>query len=335
MKTTKDKNKMILIGILVIAIGFIHLITWLGQYTYHIAYRSLFFTPLILSGFWFGLRGALITSISISAFYIAFTLVQVRGFIHDTFDTVLLILLFNVIAIVVGGLKDRETKQYKRAQKAESLAAIGKAISAVAHDMKTPLIAIGGFSRQLLKKLGESDPNREKLNTISQEAQRLENMVKDMLDFARPLDLQLAREDVNKLIRDSLTIVQGVAQKKGVKVETHLSPDIPQVDFDAMRMKQVVINLLLNAIEASRETESVIVRTSHQEANIMIDVIDHGRGIPDDQKENIFTPFFTTKKEGVGLGLAIVKNIVAAHKGQVDYFNNPNNGVTFRVMLPD
>ena len=120
-----------------------------------------------------------------------------------------------------------------------------------------------------------------------------------------------------------------------MKVETHLSPDIPQVDFDAFRMKQVVINLLLNAIEASPEAESVIVRTSHEEGNIIISVIDHGYGIAADQKENIFTPFFTTKKEGVGLGLAIVKNIVTAHKGNVEYSNNPNKGVTFRVLLPE
>lgn len=318
---------------LIIAIGFIHLITWQREYAYYTFYRELYFVPLIMAAFWFGLHGALITSLSITAFYISFTLMQLRGFAPEKAEIVLEILLLNIIAVILGTLRDRERIQHNRAQKAESLAAIGKAVSAVAHDMKTPLMAIGGFSRQLLKKLGESDPNREKLAIIWQEAQRLENMVKDMLDFARPLDLQLAREDVNKLIRESLTIVQGAAQKRGVKVETQLSPDIPQVDFDAMRMKQVVINLVLNAIEASPEGESVMVHTYREGVNTIIDIIDHGRGIPDDQKENIFTPFFTTKKEGVGLGLAIVKNIVAAHNGQVEYFNNPNNGVTFRVIL--
>jgi two-component system, NtrC family, sensor histidine kinase HydH len=335
MRLTKNKLKTIIIGILVIAIGFIHLITWQHQYQYYFVYRELYFIPLIMAAFWFGLRGALITSLLITAFYISFTLVPLRGFIPDKFDTIMEILLLNGMAIVLGILRDRERIERQRSEKAEMLAAIGKAISAVAHDMKTPLMAIGGFSRQLLKKLGESDPNREKLSIILQEAQRMENMVKDMLDFARPVDLQLAREDVNKLMRDSLIIVQGVAQKKGVQIETHLSPDIPQVDFDAFRMKQVVINLLLNAIEASPEAESVIVRTSHEEGNIIIDVIDHGHGIAADQKENIFTPFFTTKKEGVGLGLAIVKNIVAAHKGHVKYSNNPNKGVTFRVILPE
>jgi two-component system sensor histidine kinase HydH len=336
MKLTKNKAKTIIIGVLIIAIGFIHLITWQHQYPYYIVYREFYFIPLIMAAFWFGLRGALITSLLIAAFYIAFTLVELTGFIPSKFDTIMEILLLNGMAIVLGILRDRERIARQRSEKAESLAAIGKAISAVAHDMKTPLIAIGGFSRQLLKKLRENDPNREKLNIILQEAQRLENMVKDMLEFARPINLELAREDVNKLIIDSLPIVQGVAQKKGGKVETQLSPDIPQVDFDAMRMKQVVINLVLNAIEASPETESVIVRTFHEKGNIIIDVIDHGHGIPADQKEDIFTPFFTTKKEGVGLGLAIVKNIVDAHHGSVKFFENrnPSQGVTFRITLP-
>ena len=214
MKLTKNKLKTIIIGILVIAIGFIHLITWQHQYQYYIVYRELYFIPLIMASFWFGLRGSLITSLLITAFYISFTLVPLRGFIPDKFDTVMEILLLNGMAIVLGILRDRERIERQRSEKAEMLAAIGKAISAVAHDMKTPLMAIGGFSRQILKKLGESDPNREKLSIILQEAQRMENMVKDMLDFARPVDLQLALEDVNKLMRDSLIIVQGVAQKK-------------------------------------------------------------------------------------------------------------------------
>jgi len=331
---TKNKLKIILIGIMIIAIGFIHLITWHRQYAYYIFYRELYFVPLIMAAFWFGLRGALITSFSVTVFYIAFTLMQVRGFVPDKFETMLEILLLNIMAVILGALRGRERIERKRAQKAESLAAIGKAVSGVAHDMKTPLMAIGGFSRQLLKKLGVDDPIRERLEIILQEAQRLENMVKDMLDFSRPLDLRLAQEDVNQLIMESLTIVQEEANKRGVKVESQLSPDIPQVDFDAMRMKQVVINLLLNGIQASPKGESVIVRTSDEEENILIDVIDHGYGIPDNQKENIFIPFFTTKKEGVGLGLSIVKNIVEAHNGYMEFFNNPEKGVTFRVILP-
>ena len=130
----------------------------------------------------------------------------------------------------------------------------------------------------------------------------MESMVKDMLDFARPLDLRLAPADVNQLLRESLEVAQDLAREQGVTMETQLGADIPLTPLDAGRMKQVLINLVINAIQASPEGETVMVRSALGERNITIEVVDHGGGIPPDQKENIFVPFFTTKKEGVGIG---------------------------------
>jgi len=202
--------------------------------------------------------------------------------------------------------------------------------------MKTPLVAIAGFARQILKKTREDDPHRDKLDIIHREAQRLESMVKDMLDFARPLDLRLAPADVNQLLQESFEVAQDLAREQGVTMETQLGADIPLTPLDAGKMKQVLINLVINAIQASPEGETVMVRSALRERNITIEVVDRGGGIPPDQKENIFVPFFTTKKEGVGLGLSMVKNIVSAHHGSVEFFDNrnPSQGVTFRITLP-
>ncbi len=101
-----------------------------------------------------------------------------------------------------------------------------------------------------------------------------------------------------------------------------------------MRTEQVLINLLMNAVQASPEGETVIVSTSQEGGYVRIDVTDCGCGIPHEQKEEIFTPFFTTKKEGTGLGLAIVKKIIQAHEGDLEVLDNPEQGVTFRVLLP-
>lgn len=242
----------------------------------------------------------------------------------------------NIVAVIFGTLRERENKQRWRTQKAENLAAIGKAVSGVAHDMKTPLVAIAGFTRQVLKKMREDDPHREKLDIIYREAQGLESMVKDMLDYARPLDLRLAPTDVNQLVRESLEVAQDLAREQGVTMESQLGADIPLIPLDAGRMKQVLINLVINAIQASPAGETVMVRSALGERNITIEVIDHGSGIPPKQKKNIFVPFFTTKKEGVGLGLSMVKNIVFAHHGSVEFFDNrnPSQGVTFRITLP-
>jgi two-component system, NtrC family, sensor histidine kinase HydH len=307
-----------------------------SQYRYHSVFREFYFIPLILATFWFGLRGALLTSGSITLFYIIFLVFYWQGISAEKINTFIEIIFLNLAAVIFGTLRERENKQRRRAQKAENLAAIGKAVSGVAHDMKTPLVAIAGFARQILKKMREDEPHRDKLDIIHREAQRLESMVKDMLDFARPLDLRLAPADVNQLLRESLEVAQDLAREQGVTMETQLGAAIPLTLLDAGRMKQVLINLVINAIQASPAGETVMVRSALGERNITIEVVDRGGGIPPDQKENIFVPFFTTKKEGVGLGLSMVKNIVSAHHGSVEFFDNrnPSQGVTFRITLP-
>jgi len=228
--------------------------------------------------------------------------------------------------------------QHERAEKAlrdaESLAAMGRALSSVAHDMKTPLIAIGGFAHIVKNHLEESNPDREKLEIVLKETQRLENMVKDMLDFSKPLELDRSMEDIACLISESLTVVEAEAQKKNVEVQRELSQDLPAVPLDGMRIKQAVINLVMNAIDASPKGGIVKVFCHPKGGDLVIDVIDHGCGIPLDKRKEIFSPFLTTKKEGTGLGLPIVKKIVEAHRGKVEILDNSDGGVTFRVMVP-
>ena len=254
------------------------------HYRYHSIFREFYFIPLILAAFWFGWRGALLTSGSITIFYIIFLIFYWQGISAAKINTIIEIVFLNLVAVILGTLRERENKQRRRAQKAENLAAIGKAVSGVAHDMKTPLVAIAGFARQVLKKLGEGDPQRDKLEIIHREAQRLESMVKDMLDFARPLDLRLAPADVNQLLKESFEVAQDLAREQGVTMETQLGVDIPLTPLDAGRMKQVLINLVINAIQASPAGETVMVRSALGEKNITIEVVDRGSGIPPEQK---------------------------------------------------
>jgi len=332
----KSTIKIAIVLFLLTTITLTIILTEQTHYRYHSIYREFYFIPLILAAFWFGWRGALLTSGSITVFYIIFLVFYWQGISAAKVNTFVEIIFLNIVAVIFGTLRERENKQRRRAQKAENLAAIGKAVSGVAHDMKTPLVAIAGFTRQVLKKMREDDPHREKLDIIYREAQRLESMVKDMLDYARPLDLRLAPTDVNQLVRESLEVAQDLAREQGVTMESQLGADIPLIPLDAGRMKQVLINLVINAIQASPAGATVMVRSALGERNITIEVVDRGCGIPPDQKENIFVPFFTTKKEGVGLGLSMAKNIVAAHHGSVEFFDNrnPSQGVTFRITLP-
>lgn len=328
------KTKITLIVIMVVGISLLHYLTDQSRYHYHVFYGELYFLPIVLAGFWFGLRGALATSLGITAAYLPFVYWHWHGFSSDDFDRMLSMALYNSIAAFIGVLKDREIVAHERLLKAESLAAIGKSLAAVAHDMKTPLVVIGGFTRQLKKKFNNDDPDREKSDIIIREIARLEKMMHNMLDFSKPLVLQLSHGYLNEMAQHSLTMVGETARRKEVTIESLLSPDLPAVAFDAMRMEQVIFNLLLNAVQASPESGKVSIRTSIVENNIVIDVADCGSGISLDHRAKVFDPFFTTKKEGTGLGLAIVKKIVEAHKGSLEISDNAPKGTIFRVMLP-
>jgi signal transduction histidine kinase len=288
----------------------------------------------MLAGFWFGLRGGLGTSLSITLLYLPFTVMHWNAFSAGDFNSIMEMVLYNTVAVVIGGLRDREQASQRRLHEAGRLAAMGKAVSGLAHDLKTPLIAIGGISRLVHRNLEEDSPHREKLSMIVEETQRLERMIKEMLDFSRPLELHRSQEDMTKVISQSLAIVSGLAQERNVRIEWQFSQNLPLTSFDATRMKQALINLLINAIEASPTGEIVSVCTYQKGKKIIIDVSDHGCGIPVDKKEEIFSPFFTTKENGTGLGLPIAKKIVEAHKGYMEVLENCEKGVIFRIMIP-
>jgi len=327
------KIKITLIVILVVGISLLHYLTDQSRYHYHVFYGELYFLPIVLAGLWFGLAGGLATSLGVTACYLPFVYWHWHGFSSDDFDRMLSVALYNSIAAFIGVLKDREIIAHERLLKAESLAAIGESLAAVAHDMKTPLVIIGGFARRLQKKFKNDDPDREKSDIIIRETKRLEKMMHNMLDFSKPLALQLSTGSLNEIVQSSLILVAETAQKKGVTIESLLSSDLPAIAFDAMRMEQVIVNLALNAIQASPEREKVSIRTSVLEKNIVIDIADCGSGISLDHRAKVFDPFFTTKKEGTGLGLAIVKKIVEAHKGSLAISDNAPKGTIFRVIL--
>jgi two-component system, NtrC family, sensor histidine kinase HydH len=336
MTTTKPRNLRIsLIVLLVAGITFLHYSTHKGPYYYLVFYGELYFLPIVLAGFWFGIRAALAASIGITVCYTPYIVLHWQGFSLVDLDRMLSMALYNLSAIIIGLLKDREAIANEQLLKTESLAAMGKSLAAVAHDIKTPLVIIGGFARRLQKKFTADDPNYEKLKIIIQETEQLEKMMHNMLDFSKPLALQLSQGDINKIVQDSSrTIVSEKAEKKEVAIDYKLFPHLPLVAFDVVRIKQVIVNLVLNAVEASPEGGVVTLCTSDTDNGVIIDVADCGSGLPSEVRMQVFDPFFTTKKEGTGLGLAIVKKIVEAHKGTLELIDNAPKGIIFRIVLP-
>ncbi len=330
----QTRCKSVLIIVLAASILILQYSTDLSQHRHHILYQGLLFIPIILAGFWFGLKSALAASLGITLLLIPFTYIHWSGITGD-FSNIVEMALYNGIAAIVGVLKDREVEQEKRAREIERLATMGQSVSGLAHDMKTSLVAIGGFSRMIRKKNHcPEDDCREKLDIIIAEAQRLEAMTENMLDFARPLELDYSWEDISQIVNQSLQIVAESAKARGVRIESQSAPKGAQILVDPIRIKQVLINLLLNAVEASPEGELVTVITQRTRKHMMINIRDRGCGLPPGQKDKIFSPFFTTKNKGTGLGLPIAHKIIEAHGGDLDVTENQGKGVTFRVKLP-
>lgn len=335
MESMNSRNiwRTLLIGLLVIAITILHYRTEHLQVASHIIFRELYFLPIVLAAFWFGTKGALATSLAITLFYLPYLLVDLDGISGHNFGNVIQVLLFNLFAFLLGLLRDREKKLQRRAREAENLAAMGRAVSCIAHDMKTPLMTIGGFVRQVRRKL-DNDRLAEKLDFAAGQVQRLEMLVGDMLAFARPLKLQCREERIDRLIEEAVMLTGEKASRLGITVETDVQGNIPAAPFDRQRLQQALLNLINNALEASPAGERVTISCRCGKEGLIIEITDRGQGIPKQRMADLFTPFVTTKTEGTGLGLPIVKKVIEAHAGAIDIRNNPDKGVTFRVVLP-
>jgi signal transduction histidine kinase len=326
--------KISVIGLMILIVLSLHYFTGDAYPRYHSFYRMLFYLPLVLSSFWFGLRGAVTVSVVVSALFLPYVLMQWQGFSQRDFDRLLEGGLYVTVALILGFLVEKEKAEHRAKIESERLAAVGRAVSEIAHDMKSPLMAIGGFVSQVSRKLQLKDPNRKKLDLVVQETSRLESMVKEMLDFGRPLQLQTSVENLNSLAEECVELSLPVAENRGIKIKTEFDPLLTTQRLDKERVRQVIANLITNAIQASSPGGTVWIRTGKERKDAVLNVSDRGCGIREENRAKIFEPFFSTKKEGTGLGLAIVKKIVDAHGGNIFLYPNPEGGVTFSVRIP-
>ncbi len=333
MSIPKELKKIVALAFMIGGIVYLHYSTLPHMIYHHTVYRMFFYLPLVLGSFWFGLKGAIYVSASVSISYLPYVIRHWQGFSFEDFHKILEGVLYIVIALILGFLVEREKKKHEELLRVESLAAIGKALSEVAHDMKTPLMDMGGFVNQVASGLRREDPNRKKLEVVIQETARLESMVKNMLDFGRSLEIQPTKTNLNELVLETLEVAQPMARKTGVELKADIDLSLPAFKLDASRVKRVLLNLISNAVQASPDGEPVLVRTRLAKNSGVLEVIDRGCGVDQEYRESIFHPFFTTKKGGTGLGLAIVKKIVEAHGGEVSFHSNSHQGVIFTVRF--
>ncbi|MFB0508761.1 MAG: GAF domain-containing protein, partial [Thermodesulfobacteriota bacterium] len=220
----------------------------------------------------------------------------------------------------------------------EKLAALGEMAASVAHEIKNPLVSIGGYARRLHKKPDNGLHEKRYTDAIIKEVGRLEGILNDILYFSKSTKVVLERFDVNRIIEETLTEMEDEMKSQGIEVEKSLHGNLPEIPCDYQEIKQVFINLITNAREAMGGGGRLTVKTapvSQEDRDcIAIEMRDTGGGIPSEVLHNIFNPFFTTKGWGTGLGLAICHRIVDGHGGVIEVNNDPGRGVTFTVKLP-
>ncbi len=221
----------------------------------------------------------------------------------------------------------------KERQANETLIAIGRFSSALAHDLRNPVEGIRLLSSELKKRINATDSAREVADAISQSAANLSVLVNQSLDFARLNKPNVARAELVRVAEEVLSDLQFGE----VAFTREYSKSLPKVDVDAIQIRRVLTNLLQNAIEACRRTEQrcqvkLIIR--REGAKARIEVVDTGTGIAATAKENIFEPFFSTKASGHGLGLAFVRQIITNHHGNITFTSEPGHGTRFVIELP-
>lgn len=339
MRDLTPRDKKAIIGFLILILTIVNYGIHLSRHyslfeQFDLSFQILYVVPIMLGSFWFALNGGLwvwsITTVSL----IPHLVIHWEGVPLSDLNRIILIIVYLVMAFVLGDAVVLQRREQERAKKSECLADIGKSISAIAHEMRTPLIAICGFTKMVRKNMPDASPEAQKLDIVMIEALRLESLLKGILDFARPLEVNKDSSHIEQIIKDCVAVTGYVAEQRGITLETRIQPDLPPVFLDVMRIKEVLINLITNAIQASPEGENVIVGCSREAEDLVLEVTDCGCGIPEEKRKEVFSPFFSTKKDGVGLGLPIVKKIIDAHEGDLRILDNPKGGLIFRVQIP-
>ncbi|MDR3640220.1 MAG: ATP-binding protein [Humidesulfovibrio sp.] len=225
------------------------------------------------------------------------------------------------------------TQMEQRLQQSERLASIGEMSTYIAHEIRNPLFAIGGFAHQLLRTVSEPAA-REKIEIIIEESKRLDSILKSILTFAKPVAPGSGHADLNQIVRDTMELMGMACEGQGIETVLHLSEELPKIKADPELIKQCLINLVKNAVEAMPSGGTLNVRTGLGPAHVILEVEDSGTGIAPDIRDRVFSPFFSTKGRGSGLGLAMIKKILDDMGGTLELVSIPGEGTRVILRLP-
>ncbi len=228
-----------------------------------------------------------------------------------------------------------ETRELEeQVKRAERLAALGRLVAEITHEIKNPLMMIGGFARQLLQ-AAQDDKNRHKLQIITEEVDRLEALLKELQAYYQPVALKAEKVDLRPLLASLQSLITENCHRTGIRLEFAIPREPLPVLGDRDKLAQVFLNLAKNAVEAMPDGGTLRIQAGRRKGRAEVIIADTGCGIPEADKGKIFSPFYTTKKQGSGLGLSLSKRIVEEHHGgRLECRSEAGKGSVFTVSLP-
>ena len=343
------------IGLVIILITVLHFLTPLDQIVWHEIYQRLYYIPIIAAALIFGLRGGLAASIFTTVVYSPHIFLHWQhGHFDYSINQYAEIVIFNLVGGVMGALGDRLKQARERAERsaeerrkaydelqktfeqllqAEKLSSLGELSAGIVHEVRNPLAAIKGAVEILEDELAEDSPRREFAELAKKEVERLDKLVGEFLRFARPATLSIKSNNLNKIVESVISLIENQAVSQSVLIEKDLQNNLPGVLADNEQIKQVLLNLAINSLQAVPVGGKIIFRTFANDDFGIVEIEDNGGGINNKILAKIFDPFFTTKEKGVGLGLSIAHKISTQHGGKLTVKSEEYH-TTFSLQVP-
>jgi len=357
----KAEHMKLLIAALLAIISSFHYLTPTEFRPLHELYKVLYFIPIILGAFAFGVRGGILTALATTVLYLPHVIFQWGGSFIMNISRFFMILLYNTLGALTGYLWEQEKKQrnfYQQASEelkesllklektsdelkqieghlraAERLSTLGELTASLAHEVRNPLGSIRGVA-EILRDESHNDSHAKFIDILLKEVQRIESVVANYLSLARQKSLPKAPFDVIAVIESTLALIGPEIRKKSLQVVRAYHPQHLQILGQEDQVRQAILNIVLNAIQASPIRGILEISAEKSDERILIKVIDEGPGLSREAAAKMFEPFFTEKTEGVGLGLAITKRIIEGHKGGIQAASGPHGGAIITLEFP-
>lgn len=342
-----------LIGAIVV-VSLLHYFTPPSHIWLHPLLQRAYYIPILLMAVWFGWRGGVAAAAITNMFYVPFILLAPDSNPEYHSTQYVEVVMFFVIAALIGFLADVERSQRhqieetarklsetyeelqssaKQLRRADRLSALGQLSAGLAHEIRNPLGSLKGSVQILERAELPAETRREFAQMANSEVARLEKLLTNFLDFARPHLPQRTLIEPALLLESVARLAAETAKMANVSIELAPEPT-NSIAVDAEQIRQVLLNLVLNAVQAMPNGGHITLICRQTDGSLLLMVSDEGCGIPREDLDRIFDPFFTSRAEGTGLGLSIAYQIVNRHGGQISAENNPGGGATFTLSLP-